>query len=188
MFIFFLSQKGKIREFSKKFLTKYEKSLYSHSRSQNQYFFSLCSLVLILLLAFSYFSANLRGVIMFSRLSDSGRFLFYFLFFMKSIWPSNHCVPQIGTNEFDTLMTMFRPWEAEEWEKWKEGDFMNGTIQTLCDVRRELERITARQFPVQSILSAMREAWARVTNRQNSGTPDLCLVDIDKVKIIITNL
>lgn len=88
----------------------------------------------------------------------------------------------IQTDEFSLLTVMFRPWEFEEWLKWKNDcDGIPWTIQTLCDVRRKIENATHMQFSTYSILLAIQQSWGRITNRQNAWVPDLCLVNVDEV-------
>lgn len=90
------------------------------------------------------------------------------------------------TKELEVLGTIFRPGEAHEWTKW--GDVLPEelSIQTLCDVRRHVEGIFGENtFSSLEILEAIRDANGRVTQRPESDTADLCLVNLGKVEKIL---
>lgn len=90
-------------------------------------------------------------------------------------------------NPFDVLMSMFRKGEAHEWAKWEDDFETPMSTQTLCDIRRAVERVYWEgRFSDKQILEAIRDAGGRVTHRPESETGDLCLVNLDKVYSVLS--
>lgn len=90
------------------------------------------------------------------------------------------------TKELEVLGSIFRPGEAHEWSKWEDTLPEELSMQTLCDVRRHVERVFGvDSFSSLEILEAIRDANGRVTQRPESDTADWCLVNLGKVEKIL---
>jgi len=83
--------------------------------------------------------------------------------------------------ELETLCYMINGTSVWEMEKWAYELCEDLEIMTLCDVRREIEKITWKTFSTYDILLAMKNSWWIIMKRYEDGRYDLIHVDIKKL-------
>ena len=87
---------------------------------------------------------------------------------------------------FEKIIKNYQTSQYYELKKWIDQWVLDWTIQTICDVRRNIESVFwVWKYSNDEIIEWIINAWWTFTNRPESDTWDYCYVELDKLYEII---